>query len=171
MPGFDEKKKENNNCILCNKEEYEPTSDGCTGKFQNGQIRVCIECLWQDIFENKLRSLFSNEIVRKKEIAWSKDGSINIVASDKDKLTEKEKNILNNLNILNYKNGNERKWYQEIPCSSCNRDQYSPYYFNKKYYSICNLCFNNESSQNIILDKIQKNEIKKESKCLIEDDD
>jgi hypothetical protein len=171
IPGFDEKNKQNNNCILCNKEDYDPSSDGCTGKFQNGSIRVCVECLWQDIFEKKLRSLFLNEIVRKKEIAWSKDGSINIVASDKEKLTEKEREILKNITPLSMKYGDENMWIQILACSYCKRIKYNPFYYERKYYSICKLCFNNEASQNIILDKIQKNEIKKESKCLIQDDD
>jgi hypothetical protein len=54
IPGYDSKYSWNN-CLLCNREKYEPVMDGFTGCFQNGQIRVCHDCLKKDTYEKKLR--------------------------------------------------------------------------------------------------------------------
>jgi hypothetical protein len=47
------------NCILCGATEYLPTTDGCTGKFQNGEIRLCNNCMANDIYKKDIRRLFA----------------------------------------------------------------------------------------------------------------
>ena len=47
-----------NPCILCLQTDYEPVTDGCTGRFINGKIRCCTDCLVKDIYENKIRKLY-----------------------------------------------------------------------------------------------------------------
>jgi hypothetical protein len=62
IPGFD-KNQNDNDCILCKKTDYEPTYDGATGKFQKGNIRVCFECLVDDIYKRKIRKLFEHKCI------------------------------------------------------------------------------------------------------------
>lgn len=58
MPGYD-KRLIVNECILCKTTDFCPCSDGCTDKFQNGEIRVCIDCLMEDTYKKKLRKLYA----------------------------------------------------------------------------------------------------------------
>jgi len=62
IPGYNNKNTDNS-CVLCKtKEEYLPSFDGCTGRFQDGCIRVCQDCLLKDTYEKKLRQLYSTNI-------------------------------------------------------------------------------------------------------------
>ena len=54
IPEYDEKYSWNN-CLICNREKYEPVTESWKGKFKNGQIRVCYDCLKKDTYEKKLR--------------------------------------------------------------------------------------------------------------------
>lgn len=48
-----------NNCLICNKEKYDPVTDGPGGNFKSWQIRVCHDCLKKDVFDKKLRRFVS----------------------------------------------------------------------------------------------------------------
>jgi hypothetical protein len=58
IPGYD-KKLLVNECILCGTSDFSPITDGCTGKFQSGGIKVCMDCLVKDTYEKKLPALYS----------------------------------------------------------------------------------------------------------------
>ena len=45
-------------CVLCKTIEYEPVSDGTTGKFQKEEIQVCTSCLLKDSYEKSLRTMY-----------------------------------------------------------------------------------------------------------------
>jgi hypothetical protein len=59
IPGYYDNAKDNS-CLFCKSNQYFPTMDGCTGKFQNGQIRVCINCLLEDTYKKRIRLLYEN---------------------------------------------------------------------------------------------------------------
>ena len=60
IPGYNKKlTMVPNNCILCNTKDYEPTTDGCTMVFQRGEIRVCINCLKEDTYKKRIRTLYA----------------------------------------------------------------------------------------------------------------
>jgi hypothetical protein len=148
IPGYDEKQADNS-CILCKKTEYNPTNDGCTGRFQNENIRVCFDCLEKDTYEKKLREKYSNDI------------KVNIQPIIKEETTKIEV-----IPILIRRVGSENSWKQEKLCVNCGREKYSPYYENKKYYAICKICFSHDEENNRkLLDKVAS-----VNQCFISDD-
>ena len=58
IPGYDENLF-GNACILCKTTKYEPVCDGDTGKFQNGFIKVCVNCLFEDSYKKRIRKLYA----------------------------------------------------------------------------------------------------------------
>ena len=69
IPGYD-KDLTFNECLICKSDDYEPVSDGCTDKFQNGEIRVCVNCLFNDTFTKSLRNTYSKiSIIRSSPIS------------------------------------------------------------------------------------------------------
>ena len=58
IPGY-EKNLIANPCILCKTTNYEPVCDGDTGKFQNGFIKVCVNCLFEDSYKKRIRKLYA----------------------------------------------------------------------------------------------------------------
>jgi hypothetical protein len=50
-----------NDCILCKNHEYQPVCDGDTGRFkkEDGKIRVCKYCLFEDTTKKRLRKLYA----------------------------------------------------------------------------------------------------------------
>jgi hypothetical protein len=169
IPGFN-KENIDNSCLLCKRtEEYIPTFDGCTGRFQDGCIRVCQDCLLKDTYDKKLRQLYSTDIERLKEIVWAIRGTVNIKQGSNDLLSSKEKQILSKIPQLWKRFGQETQWKQASECIECKRSSYSPVYMDKKYYGICKVCFDNESVQQNIIGKIKEGKITTEEKCLITD--
>ncbi len=57
IPGY-VKKMLVNECLLCGTTDFSPISDGSTDRFQNGAIKVCIDCLVKDTYEKKLPALY-----------------------------------------------------------------------------------------------------------------
>ena len=57
IPGYI-KKMFVNECLLCGTTDFYPISDGATDKFQNGEIKVCIDCLVKDTYEKRIPSLY-----------------------------------------------------------------------------------------------------------------
>jgi len=57
IPGYDSSATDRC-CVLCKKDDYEPVSDGTSGKFQKEEIRVCTPCLLKDSYENALRNIY-----------------------------------------------------------------------------------------------------------------
>jgi hypothetical protein len=45
-------------CVLCKADDYEPVSDGTSGKFQKKDIQVCTSCLLKDSYEKSLRTMY-----------------------------------------------------------------------------------------------------------------
>ena len=127
IPGYD-KNQSDNACILCKIEEYDPITDGCTGKFQKGEIRVCFDCIRKEFYEKKLRELYSGEI--------------------KKTIPDYYKKKINSIPILLRKVGMEAKWQQEISCAMCTLNRYSPQYENKNYYAICKICYSLDEENN-----------------------
>jgi hypothetical protein len=99
IPGYDKTKMERC-CVLCKTEEYEPVSDGSTGKFQNSEIRVCTPCLLKDTYEKQLRVMYMsvhvNKIIESTEVpkkvvagcdgngfCWVQDGSCTYIQKEK----------------------------------------------------------------------------------------
>ena len=128
IPGYN-KTLEDNSCILCHKEEYEPGDDGCTGKFQGGNIRVCYDCLFKESYEKKLRVIYETS-----------DSSVY------SSLKEYSLRVLNMIPTLMIRIGMNGGWKQEISCTSCDKSSYSPVYENNKYYAMCKICFDNIKS-------------------------
>lgn len=58
IPGYDQRLLVND-CILCKTTDFCPCSDGSTDRFQNGEIRVCADCLIEDTYIKKLRQLYA----------------------------------------------------------------------------------------------------------------
>jgi len=60
IPGYDTELKLND-CILCKNHEYQPVCDGDTGRFkkEDGKIRVCKYCLFEDTTKKRLRKLYA----------------------------------------------------------------------------------------------------------------
>jgi hypothetical protein len=165
-------KNTDNSCILCKRtEEYIPTFDGCTSKFQgSGYIRLCQDCLLIDTYHKKIRELYADDLVRNKKIEWSKQGKVEIGVGKEDVYSKQEQLILNNVPKLWNRFGQERMWNQETPCIVCGRNKYNPIFFNKRFHALCKICLGNEESQKNILQKINSNQLNKEEKCLIMDD-
>ncbi len=160
IPGFHKEKEKDNSCILCKKTDYFPSSDGCTGKFQYGKIRVCTDCLAIDIYEKKIRNLYANE---------SKNKNSTLYYSE-NRLSLGEIKLLNYISTLWRRVGAAEAWKQELKCSACGCSKYSPVYYNKSYYAICILCLGNKDTQQIILDKISDGKLSSNKECLIFDD-
>ncbi len=158
---------EDNSCILCKKKEYDPVCDGWTGKFQNCQIRLCYDCLYQDIFIKKIREKYSTDKTQKSEPVWAKKGYIEI-KEEIQEFTKEEKEILKKIAVLPTRFGSEARWEQTIACIECGRFRYSPVYFEKKYYAVCKICLGNETSESSIKSKLEKN-VKSNTICLIND--
>ena len=152
IPGFDKKQTENG-CILCKKQDYEPQYDGATGKFQNGHIRVCFECLVDDIYKQKIRKLYAGEEVK----------------DDTYIMTEEDYILLGKIPALEYNAGQKNGWVQDLKCVGCARTAYSPVYNNKKYYSICKLCLGNVETKRSINTEIKAGKITIEQKCIMLD--
>jgi hypothetical protein len=167
IPGYD-KRNNDNTCISCGVKDYDPVSDGCTGKFQNGEIRVCTSCLYQDIYTNKLRNLYSSDIKHEKTLQWSKKGTINMEYQEVF-FNKNEIELLKKIPLLPVKNGVESRWKQFAPCLNCKSYSYSPVFFEKQYYSICKICLVNNSIQ---IDLTNRLENKKSISlpCLISDE-
>jgi hypothetical protein len=175
IPGYDTSNSDNS-CILCKKVEYSPQSDGCTGKFQKGEIRVCDECMWTDIHEKKIRRLYSND----KPVVNNVSNYPNLKTVSKAKttapqddtyiLTNEDRNLLKNIPVLAVKKGVEQMWKQDTPCVECKRIHYSPLYDNRAYYSICKICISNDESKKSIKSNIETGKVSYQPKCLIMDD-
>jgi hypothetical protein len=134
IPGYDEKQPDNS-CLLCKNTEYTPTFDGDTDRFQNGNIRVCFDCIRKEFYEKKLRELYSGVV--------------------KKIITDYYYKKIDNISVLLNKIGREGRWKQEKSCVSCETTNYSPYYENKKYYTICNICFSfDEENNRKLLEKV-----------------
>lgn len=159
IPGY-YKEKQDNSCIICKKKDYEPPSDGCTGKFQNEFIRICLDCLYKDIYTKEIRNIYSPTIERKKELEWCKNGKIATQDSSREIYSEVENKILTFIPKLINKKGVNEKWIQDICCFECKRRQYNPVYSNKAFYAICKICLGNERVQQDIVEKIKSNKIK-----------
>jgi hypothetical protein len=166
IPGYNDT-NEDNTCLICKKIDYEPISDGCTAKFQNGEIRVCFDCLKKDIVKKKIRTLYASDKAKLTEFTWQKNGTIDTVQSIQE-FSNKEKEILKKIPRLPTKFGKEFYWEQTMACIECGRFKYSPVYFEKSYYAVCKICLANENTETSIQTKIQKN-IKIESICMIID--
>jgi hypothetical protein len=151
IPGYDKKQKDNY-CLICKKIEYEPITDGCTSKFQNGEIRVCFDCIEKDTYEKKIRKMFANDLTTTRTI------------SGENIYTDEDKELLKKIPSLFRKAGMEDQWKQVLCCVGCSRNSYSPVYENKKYYSVCKICFDNNESKNNIKSKLDN------PVCLIIDD-
>jgi hypothetical protein len=152
IPGFDKNQKDNH-CILCKKTDYEPQYDGSTGKFQKGAIRVCFECLVDDIYKRNIRKLYAGEEVK----------------DDTYVMSEEDYTLLGKIPPLDHRAGQQQGWRQDLECVGCGRVAYSPVYNNKKYYSICKLCLANEETKKRINAKIQSGKINIEQKCIMLD--
>ena len=153
IPGYD-KTLEDNSCILCHAEEYDSACDGCTGKFQGGRIRVCYDCLFKESYEKKLRIIYDS--------------------SDNDTVYHALKSysllLLNKIPTLMLRAGVNQGWKQELSCTSCEKNAYSPVYENNKYYAICKICFGDIATYIDILilqKKIKEKNISNEQKCMI----
>ncbi len=166
IPGYYDK-NDDNSCILCKKKEYDPTSDGQTGKFQNCQIRVCYDCLYQDIIHKKIRDIYSMDKIKESKLVWAKKGYIEIKESNQE-FSSEEKELLKKIPTLPVGFGNENRWKQTIECFECGRANYSPEYLERKYYSVCKVCFRNEAVQLSIKSKLEKN-FQSKKLCLIND--
>jgi len=57
IPGYN-KKMLVNECLLCSTTDFYPICDGSTGRFQNGEIKVCIDCLEKDTYEKRIPVLY-----------------------------------------------------------------------------------------------------------------
>ncbi len=175
IPGFNKEANQDNSCILCNSHNYQPTHDGCTGKFQNGEIRVCKDCLYNDIYDKKIRTLYASDI-RQENININpqvQKAKKIIKHVSEDNYTIKEIKLLESIPILTIKYGQENMWKQITACLECGRYQYNPLYYNKSYYAICKICFGNETVQQNIEKKaneIKHNHYQNKTLCLITDD-
>lgn len=169
IPGYD-KLNTDNSCIICKKKEYEPTYDGCTGKFQNGCIRVCFDCLQKDIYEKKIRTLYANDIVRPKKLEWRTNGTIDVKKGSEDSYSKQEQLIIQSTPRIWNKGGQEVMWKQELRCIECGRSQYNPIFYNKQFHALCKICLGNEQSQINLLNKIKGGKLTDKEECLIMDD-
>jgi hypothetical protein len=170
IPGHTNKNTDNS-CILCEtKDNYIPAFDGSTGRFQEGCVRVCQECLVSDTYNKQIRKLYANDIVRPKKLEWRTNGSVDIKVGTEESYSKQEKLIIESTPCIWNKGGQEVMWKQEIPCTECGRSQYSPIFHNKKFHALCKLCLGNENSQANILKKIKEGKINNKEDCLIMDD-
>jgi len=53
IPGYN-KELVHNDCLLCGANDYCPVTDGCTDRFQHGELRICYDCLEKDTYEKKI---------------------------------------------------------------------------------------------------------------------
>lgn len=169
IPGHSNKNVDNS-CILCNKKEYIPTYDGCTGKFQDGCIRVCQDCLNEDVYKKKLRHLYSTDINREQNVFSSKNSTLEVKSNNNDRYSREEKEILKKIPSLWKKFGHEVQYQQELPCIECKRIKYVPIYCDKTFKAICKICFGNTEVHKNIMSKIKDKNIEDEVECMISDD-
>jgi hypothetical protein len=160
IPGYDKTLKDNS-CILCHKEDYYPAQcDIDASKFQYGGIRVCDECLFKESYEKKLREIYNGEI-----------NIINIKSpKEQEKTTDSqisENELLLKIPKLSLRAGQTQGWKQDVPCTSCGRNAYSPVYENRQYYAMCKICLGDPQTRIDTDKKVKEKNISNESKCLI----
>lgn len=78
-------------------------------------------------------------------------------------LDNRKLKMIINIPVLYKKNGMEHLWKQNLQCTICKREKYSPYYSKYKFYAICKICFDeNKNKYNI---ELNNNDLSKNNLC------